>query len=62
MSGDDLVDAALAGFDMGELVTVPSLPEAADWNAFEAARQSLHPNLSRTRPAQRYRVRGGTAA
>jgi uncharacterized protein len=62
MSGGDLVDAALAGFDMGELVTVPSLPEAADWNAFEAARQSLRPNLSRTRPAQRYRVQSGTAA
>jgi hypothetical protein len=33
MSGDDLVDAALAGFDIGEFVTIPSLPEVADWNA-----------------------------
>jgi uncharacterized protein len=54
MSGDDLVDAALAGFDLGELVTIPSLPEVADWNALEAARQALGPNLSHTKPAQRY--------
>ena len=54
MSGDDLVDAALAGFDQGELVTIPSLPEVADWNALEAARQALGPNLSHTKPARRY--------
>jgi len=54
MSGDDLVDAALAGFDLGELVTIPSLPEVADWNALEAARQALGPNLSHVKPAQRY--------
>jgi short-subunit dehydrogenase len=54
MSGDDLVDAALAGFDQGELVTIPSLPEVADWNALEAARQALRPNLSHVKPAQRY--------
>src|SRR5882757_8727439 len=27
MSGDDLVDSALAGFDLGEFATVPSLPQ-----------------------------------
>jgi uncharacterized protein len=54
MSGEDLVDAALAGFDLGEFVTVPSLPDVADWNAFEAARQALRPNLSLAKPAQRY--------
>jgi hypothetical protein len=54
MSGEDMVDAALAGFDMGELVTVPSLPDIADWNAFEAARQVLRPGLSLQKPAQRY--------
>jgi len=56
MSGEDLVDAALAGFDQGEFVTVPSLPNKADWDAFEAARQTLGPNLSHSRPAQRYGV------
>jgi hypothetical protein len=62
MSGDDLVDAALAGFDLGEVITVPSLPDATDWNAFEAARHALRPNLSHTKPAERYRVPGRTAA
>jgi uncharacterized protein len=57
MEADDLVDAALAGFDAGELVTIPSLPDAADWQAFESARLKLAPNLSRTRPAQRYRAK-----
>lgn len=55
MRSDDLVDAALAGFDQGELVTIPSLPDAADWAAFEGARQKLIPNLSRSSVPSRYR-------
>jgi Short-chain dehydrogenases of various substrate specificities len=55
MSVDDLVDAALSGFDHGETVTIPSLPETADWEAFTAARHALGPNLSRDKPAPRYR-------
>jgi short-subunit dehydrogenase len=54
MSGEDLVDAALAGFDLGEFVTLPSLPDVAEWNNFEAARQLLRPKLSLTKPAPRY--------
>jgi short-subunit dehydrogenase len=57
MSTGDMVDAALAGLDQGELVTIPSLPDAADWQAYEAARQKLLPNLSRKTPAERYRAR-----
>lgn len=57
MDAHDMVDAALAGFDAGETVTIPSLPEIADWQAFEAARQKLLPNLSRNTPAARYRVK-----
>jgi uncharacterized protein len=57
MSTDDMVDAALAGLDQGELVTLPALPDAADWQAYEAARQKLLPNLSRKDPAARYRRR-----
>lgn len=56
MRGDDLVDAALAGLDQGEFVTIPSLPEAADWDAYEAARQKLIPNLSLNTPPSRYRA------
>jgi hypothetical protein len=55
MKAEDMVDAALVGFDQGELVTLPSLPDAADWAAYEAARQKLMPNLSRSTPAARYR-------
>ena len=57
MDVHDLVDAALAGFDAGEVVTIPALPDAADWQAFEAARLKLLPNLSRNRPAARYRAK-----
>ncbi|QND66607.1 SDR family oxidoreductase [Mesorhizobium loti] len=56
MQPDDLVDAALAGLDQGELVTIPSLPEAGDWHAYEAARQKLVPNLSLSATPARYRV------
>lgn len=54
MEAGDLVTAALAGLDAGEMVTIPSLPDAADWQAFEAARFRLGPNLSHRAPAARY--------
>jgi short-subunit dehydrogenase len=54
MHVDELVDAALAGLDQGELVTIPSLPETADWAAVTTARANLQPNLSRPHPAARY--------
>lgn len=56
MSVDDMVDAALAGFDAGEFATIPALPDLADWNAFESARLALQPNLSHAKPAARYGV------
>ena len=55
MPAEDMVDAALTGFDLGELVTIPALPDAADWDAYEAARQKLLPNLSHSTAALRYR-------
>jgi len=54
MTADDLVDAALAGLDAGELVTIPSLPDVADWSRAEESRLALAPNLSRSKPAARY--------
>ena len=33
-------------------MAVPSLPNLAHWNAYEAARQALMPNLSRAEPAR----------
>ena len=47
---------------MDELVTIPSLPDAADWEAYEAARQKLLPNLSRKTAAARYGARRGVTA
>lgn len=55
MEVDAMVDAALAGFDQGEPVTIPSLPDPADWERYTAGRLALGPNLSRDRPAERYR-------
>ncbi|TLX56718.1 SDR family oxidoreductase [Stutzerimonas nosocomialis] len=55
MEADEMVDAALAGLDQGEPVTLPSLPDAADWDAFLAARAALGPNLSHRQAADRYR-------
>jgi uncharacterized protein len=58
MDADAMVDAALAGLDAGETVTIPSLPDIADWDAYEAARRALLPKLSRSMPAARYRRPG----
>jgi len=56
MDADEMVDAAIAGFDQGESVTIPWLPDNADWEAYEAARQHLIPKLSLSSPAARYGV------
>lgn len=62
MNVDELVDAALAGLDAGELITIPSLPDPADWAGYQAARGVLLPNLSKAHPAARYGVRELTPA
>jgi short-subunit dehydrogenase len=54
MEVDEMVDAALAGFDQGERVTIPSLPDTGDWQRLVKARESLQPNLSRKHAAARY--------
>lgn len=57
MEVDAMVDAALAGLDQGEPVTIPSLPDASDFERYTAARLALGPNLSRSAPAERYLAR-----
>jgi hypothetical protein len=57
MSAEELVDAALAGLEQGEHVTLPSVPDLADWDRFEAARTALAQNLSRDHAAERYKAR-----
>lgn len=56
MEVEDMVDAALAGLALGETVTVPSLPDAAQWQSLMQAQHQLHPNLSLSQPAPRYRT------
>jgi len=53
MSPEDMVDAALAGLDQGELVTIPSLQDAGDWSRFEAARRALAQRFGNATPAPR---------
>lgn len=57
MSVADLVDAALLGLDRGEYATIPSLADPDQWEAWEAARQTMLPHLSSAEPAERYRAR-----
>jgi hypothetical protein len=56
MNVEDMVDASLAGLDQGEFATIPALPNAADFEAYEKARLALAPNLSRRDPAARYGI------
>lgn len=57
MEADEMVDAALAGFDQGETVTIPSLQDPALWQALEACRKAMAPHLSRKTAAARFGVR-----
>lgn len=56
MEVGELVDAALQGFDRREDVTIPPLPDAGQWQAFEAARIAMVPNFAQTHAAERYRA------
>ncbi|QRY67808.1 SDR family oxidoreductase [Ensifer sp. PDNC004] len=55
MEVGDLVDAALIGYDRRELVTIPPLPDADQWNTLDTARQAMLPNFAQSLPAERYR-------
>lgn len=56
MDVDELVDAALVGFDRREPVTIPPLPDAGQWDTFDAARKAMLPNFRNEHAAQRYRA------
>jgi uncharacterized protein len=56
MEVEELVDAALAGFDARETVTIPPLPDVDQWNTYEATRQTLFPNFMQVHAAARYRT------
>lgn len=61
MEVGDLVDAALAGLDMGEPVTIPPLAALEGWTRMDTERRALAPQLSVRLPAERYRVAGQPA-
>jgi short-subunit dehydrogenase len=56
MSAEDLVDAALAGLDAGELVTIPGLHDGELWTCWEADRRDISPKFGNAKPAPRYGV------
>jgi short-subunit dehydrogenase len=56
MDVGELVDAALAGFDRHETITIPSLPDVGQWKNFSAARQAMVSNFRQEHPAERYRA------
>jgi short-subunit dehydrogenase len=62
MSPEDLVDAALAGLDQNELVTIPSLQDGDEWPRFGAARLAISKKFGNSTPAPRYRVTGPAPA
>jgi uncharacterized protein len=55
MEVGDLVDAALVGFDRREVVTIPPLPDAGQWDAFDLARKTMMANFGNALPGERYR-------
>jgi uncharacterized protein len=55
MSTEDMADAALVGFDQGELVTIPPLQDGDEWTRFEATRHAVSQHLGNSVPAPRYR-------
>jgi uncharacterized protein len=56
MRAEDLVDAALAGFDAGELVTIPALHDGDVWTRWEQERRDMNPKFRNAKPAPRYHV------
>jgi short-subunit dehydrogenase len=54
MEVGELVDAALAGFDRRETVTIPTLPDADQWSDLDAVRKAMIPNFNQAHAAERY--------
>jgi short-subunit dehydrogenase len=55
MDVNDLVDAALVGFDRREPVTIPPLQDGARWDALQTARQGLLSEIRQSTVAERYK-------
>ena len=57
MTAEDMVDAALAGLDQGEAITLPSVDDADLWEVYDAARRNLFAATQTGRAASRYRMK-----
>jgi hypothetical protein len=62
MSPEDVVEAALAGLENGELVTIPPLQDDEEWTRYEAARRAISEQFGHSQPAPRYRVHAEAGA
>jgi short-subunit dehydrogenase len=56
MEVDEMVDAALIGFDRKELITIPPLHDDGQWQSFDAARKAMLPGFRQERAAKRYQT------
>jgi uncharacterized protein len=56
MTTENMVDASLAGFDMGETITWPSVADATLWDKYDAARAALFAATQTGKPAPRYNL------
>ncbi|WP_369823050.1 SDR family NAD(P)-dependent oxidoreductase [Acetobacter sp. DsW_54] len=56
MDVNDVVDAAMIGFDRRETITIPSLPDDTQFAAMTEARLAMAPDLSRSVLAPRYQT------
>lgn len=54
MQPEDVVDAALAGLDLRELVTLPSVEDANLWKEYVELRARMFAASQRNKPASRY--------
>lgn len=54
MPAEDMVDAAMKGLELGEVVTIPPLQNGDDWLHYESARKSLSQKFGNAKPSIRY--------
>lgn len=56
MTTENMVDAALAGLDMGETITWPSVSDLSFWESYDEARSKLFAASQTGKPAPRYGI------
>lgn len=54
MDAQTMVDAALRGLDLGEVVTIPPLQDGSLWDEYEAQRRRIAGDLAHATPGERY--------